>query len=40
MVEFLLLFTDDIAIMIETKEDLECMFNVLHAWCEIVAASH
>ena len=30
----LLMFADDIAIMAETEEDLQCMLNTLHTWCE------
>ena len=30
----LLMFADDIAIMAETEEDLQCMLNILHSWCE------
>ena len=28
------MFADDIAIMAETEEDLQCMLNTLHSWCE------
>ena len=30
----LLMFADDIAIMAETEEDLQCMLSTLHTWCE------
>jgi len=30
----LLMFADDIALMAETEEDLQCMLNALHSWCE------
>ena len=30
----LLMFADDIAIMAETEEDLQCMLNKLHTLCE------
>ena len=30
----LLMFADDIAIMTETEEDLQCMLNTLRTWCE------
>ena len=30
----LLMFADDIAIMAETEEDLQCMLNTLHTLCE------
>ena len=37
----LLMFADDIAIMAETEEDLQCMLNTLHTWCDPgLAASH
>ena len=28
------MFADDIAIMAETEEALQCMLNTLHTWCE------
>ena len=28
------MFADDIAIMAETEEDLQCMLSTLHTWCE------
>jgi len=30
----LLTFADDIALMADTEEDLQCMLNALHSWCE------
>ena len=30
----LLMFADDIALVAETEEDLLCMLNALHSWCE------
>ena len=30
----LLKFADDIALMAETENDLQCMLNALHFWCE------
>ena len=29
----LLMFADDIALVAETEEDLQCMLNALHSWC-------
>ena len=28
------MFADDIAIMAETEEDMQCMLSTLHIWCE------
>jgi len=28
------MFADDIALTAETEEDLQCMLNALHSWCE------
>ena len=36
----LLRFADDIALMAETEEDLQCMLNVLHSWCECWLLRH
>ena len=30
----LLMFADGIAPMAETEQDLQCMLNALHSWCE------